>query len=68
MKIVNSIESLHPGNFALVMATGIISIVLPAQGYLVLSELMAGFAVVVWGGIIDPLHHSTVGFLSCSGD
>lgn len=48
MNIKISIESLHPGNFALVMATGIISIALAAQGYLQFSDIMSGVALFAW--------------------
>jgi tellurite resistance protein TehA-like permease len=43
-----ALESLHPGNFALVMATGIISIGLEAQGFLWLSSFFSALAVAVW--------------------
>ena len=43
-----SVESLHPGNFALVMATGIISLGLQAQHYESLGSIFAGIAILGW--------------------
>ncbi|MCB1690557.1 MAG: tellurite resistance/C4-dicarboxylate transporter family protein [Halioglobus sp.] len=43
-----SIESLHPGNFAFVMATGIISVALDAQGLSGLSLVFGVIAVAAW--------------------
>ena len=48
MKATSMIESLHPGNFALVMATGIISIALGAIDQATLSSFFAIFAVISW--------------------
>ena len=44
----NALESLHPGNFAFVMATGIISVALEAQKFDGLSIFFAGIAVAAW--------------------
>ena len=44
----NKIESLHPGNFALVMATGIISIALKAHGFADAATALAIFAGFAW--------------------
>lgn len=43
-----ALESLHPGNFAFVMATGIISVALNAQGYSEPSVAFAVIAIVAW--------------------
>lgn len=43
-----SVESLHPGNFALVMATGIISLGLQAQHYESLGNIFACIAIFGW--------------------
>jgi hypothetical protein len=43
-----ALESLHPGNFALVMATGIISIALKAMNHVFLASLFAYMAVIAW--------------------
>jgi tellurite resistance protein TehA-like permease len=43
-----ALESLHPGNFAFVMATGIISVGLEAQGFFWLSFVFSVFAVAAW--------------------
>lgn len=43
-----SLQGLHPGNFALVMATGILSLGLAALGFGGLSALLAGVAVLAW--------------------
>ncbi len=52
MKATSMIESLHPGNFALVMATGIISIALGAIDQATLSSFFAIFAVISWFTLI----------------
>lgn len=43
-----ALESLHPGNFAFVMATGIISVALNAQGHSEPSVAFAVIAIVAW--------------------
>ncbi len=43
-----TLEALHPGNFALVMSTGIISVGFGVLHYPGLSDLMALVAVVAW--------------------
>ena len=43
-----SLQVLHPGNFALVMASGILAVGLRALGFDALSEALAAFAVVAW--------------------
>ncbi len=47
MNMSKAIESLHPGNFALVMATGIISIALKALQFELLAD---GFAIIAVSG------------------
>jgi tellurite resistance protein TehA-like permease len=44
----NALESLHPGNFALVMATGILSVALGAHGFNGLALLFCIIAVGAW--------------------
>jgi tellurite resistance protein TehA-like permease len=44
----SALESLHPGNFALVMATGIISIALKAMNHAFLASFFAYMAVSAW--------------------
>lgn len=44
----DEIQSLHPGNFALVMATGIISIALEAHGFSEAAVVLAIFAGFAW--------------------
>lgn len=46
--IYSEIESLHPGNFALVMATGIISLALDTHGFSVAALFFCVFAVSAW--------------------
>ena len=41
-------ENLHPGNFALVMATGIISIGFHTLGYSALASVLYGVALLAW--------------------
>lgn len=48
MKLNEAIESLHPGNFAMVMATGIISIGLKYLNLPLPSAIFAAIAVVAW--------------------
>lgn len=48
MKITASIESLHPGNFAFVMATGIISVGLYYLELQKISDLFSLVAIVSW--------------------
>jgi tellurite resistance protein TehA-like permease len=48
MKITASIESLHPGNFAFVMATGIISVGLHYLELQKISDLFSLVAIVSW--------------------
>lgn len=48
MKLSDAIESLHPGNFAMVMATGIISIGLSYLGFALLSNFFALVAFSAW--------------------
>jgi len=43
-----TLQALHPGNFALVMATGILSIGLATLGFPALGEALAVVAVVAW--------------------
>lgn len=43
-----SLRSLHPGNFALVMASGILSIGLQTLGHKALSDVMGAVAVAAW--------------------
>ena len=43
-----ALESLHPGNFAFVMATGIISVALEAQGFSGLSFVFSITAIIAW--------------------
>jgi tellurite resistance protein TehA-like permease len=52
MHLTRAIESLHPGNFAMVMATGIISMALSAQGYAELATIFGIVAVLTWGVLI----------------
>jgi len=44
----HSLRHLHPGNFALVMASGILSIGLQTLGHETLSGAMGAFAMAVW--------------------
>ena len=48
MKLIEAIESLHPGNFAMVMATGIISIGLNYLEFELLSKGFAAIALFAW--------------------
>lgn len=48
MNINTAIESLHPGNFALVMATGIISIALSALDFPIIADYFAYIAATAW--------------------
>lgn len=48
MTMYSALKSLHPGNFALVMATGIISIALEAQGFRGPSSALSAFAIAAW--------------------
>ncbi len=43
-----SLQALHPGNFAFVMASGIVSIGLQAVGLATLAEAMATLAIAAW--------------------
>ena len=52
MKLNEAIESLHPGNFAMVMATGIISIGLYYFKIQLLSNLFAATAVIAWSVLL----------------
>ena len=47
-KFLLSVQYLHPGNFALVMATGIISIGMGLLGNRVLADMLFLFAVCAW--------------------
>lgn len=52
MQIFDALESLHPGNFAMVMATGIISIGAGHLGYATLAILFALIAGLAWGVLL----------------
>lgn len=42
------LQSLHPGNFAMVMASGIVSLALSFSGQVLLAELLYGVAIAAW--------------------
>jgi len=42
------LKDLYPGYFAMTMATGIISIALELQGYLIISEVLLILAILTW--------------------
>ncbi|PHS18138.1 MAG: C4-dicarboxylate ABC transporter [Kangiella sp.] len=42
------LKNLYPGYFAMTMATGIISIALGLQGYLIISEVLLVLAILTW--------------------
>jgi tellurite resistance protein TehA-like permease len=46
--VPENLQALHPGNFALVMATGILAIGFRALGYATLGEALAFFAFAAW--------------------
>lgn len=48
MTIKTALEGLHPGNFALVMATGIISIALGSLGFSYMAGYFAIIAFIAW--------------------
>lgn len=48
MPIKKNLESLHPGNFAMVMATGIIAIGLQNLNYPTLAKLFGAIAIIGW--------------------
>ncbi len=43
-----ALESLHPGNFALVMATGILAVALQSQGFIGASGVFSAIAIAAW--------------------
>ncbi|MEJ6000651.1 tellurite resistance/C4-dicarboxylate transporter family protein [Paucibacter soli] len=43
-----SLQSLHPGNFAFVMATGILAVALDLHGWRVLAQVLEGIAIGAW--------------------
>jgi tellurite resistance protein TehA-like permease len=45
---IADLQALHPGNFAMVMASGIVSVGLANLGFEVLAELLYYFAVFIW--------------------
>ncbi len=47
-----SLRHLHPGNFALVMASGILSIGLQTLGHDSLADAMGAFALAAWGVLL----------------
>ena len=42
------IATLHPGSFAFVMATGIVSIGMNQQGFVLASRILLGIGLVAW--------------------
>ncbi|PJF38862.1 MAG: C4-dicarboxylate ABC transporter, partial [Phototrophicales bacterium] len=52
MRMLDALESLHPGNFAMVMATGIISIGAGHLGYATLSKMFALIAGIAWSMLL----------------
>ena len=47
-----TLQALHPGNFALVMATGIISIGLQTLHFGLLADALFVFALGAWGVVV----------------
>ena len=58
----NALESLHPGNFAFVMATGIISIALEAQGFGGFSLIFSSITVAAWAILLLLCIIRAIGF------
>lgn len=48
MKMIKAIESLHPGNFAMVMATGIIAIAMQTLQLSIIADVFAVIAFAAW--------------------
>lgn len=44
----SALQALHPGNFALVMSSGIIAIAFQTLGFVTLAEAMRAFALLAW--------------------
>ena len=47
-RIHETVKALHPGSFAFVMATGIVSIGMDQQGFTVISRALLAIAVLAW--------------------
>lgn len=47
-----TLRTLHPGNFAMVMASGILSIGFGTLGFETLARLLFGFALCAWIGLV----------------
>ncbi|WP_185992463.1 tellurite resistance/C4-dicarboxylate transporter family protein [Janibacter cremeus] len=49
------VATLHPGSFAFVMATGIVSVGMNQQGFVVVSRVLLGIGLVAWALLLVAL-------------
>lgn len=54
-RIHETVKALHPGSFAFVMATGIVSIGMDQQGFTLISRVLLGIGLLAWASLMIAL-------------